>query len=75
MIDQDKLRSLFADQIAIVVKRISEQEAKKAALETERLVRDAVCQIVGQVSSYFSYEKNGHDMHITVKFPRTDGTL
>lgn len=73
MIDPNKLRELLAGEIDRCVKRVSEQEAKKAAAETERRVRDEVCQIVGRCTSYFSVENFGpYDLRITVQFPKSD---
>ena len=54
------------------IKEICEEEAKKAAVETERRVRAKVCEIVGNVSSWFSHERLGQDLRITVRFPKTD---
>lgn len=51
------------------ITRIVEDEAKKAADETQRRVRQMVGEIVSEVATFYSFEKRGQDLVITVKFP------
>lgn len=73
-INENQLIAGIAEVLGRQIKEIADEEAKKAAAAVEERIRGKVGEIIARVSTYFTYERNGMDLVITVKFPKEKET-